>query len=183
MNVLQKGTLTIVAATLVTSAMILFTGNTIADSASRTTSEVSSSANTENINDKAVADVGGVQVTKVKIATPKEIEKASAPPPPGPFLVNSSVNDALAIRDKTKSLIAPTLPETSVKAVAKKKTVTVFPSKPVEPKIVVQQPDMKISKPAIPKQPSKMNITVKELVGGVKPEFKMTRPSIPITSS
>ena len=101
MSILQKGTVTVVVATVIASGMIVLTGNGVAEDKGKIKSDA------ENIVSSKETDVIPKKLTQIEKQTDETVTKASIPlaPPPGPFLSEDGVVSA------QKSLLAPVAPK------------------------------------------------------------------------
>lgn len=152
MNVLPKGILTVMVATLIASILILWTGKSIAESDTDTT---------KVLNKKTVVD----QV--------EEKVKVTSPAPPGPFFLGKSIDNDLSRLNDSK--IVPVAPKTSVIKEQKNKQLSAeTPKKPVSPEMNVKSPDLKMMKPPQAKTAKRIGPSV------TAPEFKRTIPSFPV---
>lgn len=152
MSVLPKGTLTVVVATVVTSTLILMSGNSVvADSVDKTIKEASSEisfkesvAATNEVVKTISKDNGGVLISL---------------PPPGPFTVADPDDKGIKlIKDSVSSLLEPTLQ-----------------------KEIIKKPTFTISKPGVKEAPlNNRTEAIQATLTSVAPEFKRAQPSIPM---
>lgn len=167
MNILPKGTVTVIMATIIASFLILFFGNSVADSAEKKVEEVSSQAKPEIIEAK-----GGKLLESSSAAV-----KVLSPPPPGPFTLEKPVGITKA------KLVLPS--NTKVAAPTLKK------AKPVKP-MVLQEIEFKRMQPSMPVSPTKRDMPKpklatmdqhlsKQLPELKKPELIMEIPKAPVT--
>lgn len=165
MSIFQKGTLTVVIATVIASGMIVLTGNTVADDKSKAGTHdrgMTPSSKQLNLMPSNVKQVDkATEEKKGEIPMAIVNSSASLSPPPGPFL-NESV-----IKSTQKSLSGPVAPKAPIsekpKQPAKSLSLKAAPTlSHVEPTI---KPTTSAEQPPLP---------------ATMPEFKVVAPVAPI---
>lgn len=109
MNILQRGSLAVVVATFITSAMILSSENSVADNKPEKKIAIethSLSVAEQKVPEKQLLNVG-VEGKNNALAG-----KITPPPPPGPFLrLGNETNQNLRLESKSGSLVPPVAPK------------------------------------------------------------------------
>lgn len=152
MNVLQKGGLTVVLATIITSALIILTGTSTAEN---NKANVLTSSPEKNLKNLSVAE--SADKTEGSIVVDQQIQEAElVPPPPGPFFGNAGTPKVeKKILASPKSPKAPKLPV--LKAV-----VIDTPPKLIGPKTIapiVKKPQIEF-KPMVPTLDPKVALSI-----------------------
>lgn len=167
MNFLPKGSLTVVMATIVASLLILFSGNTVADS-------------TEPLHDDVVlqAKAGAIEIKRKGVpdnTATSVAQVVSPPPPPGPFVLKkpAAISELeLAVPLNAKS--APKLEKPELRRPEKLEEIVfkkMQPSMPIEPAKIAAQPTL-LEKEIVMKRVElkEPKLLKSELVSPVTPE-------------
>lgn len=150
MSVLQKGVLTVVGATLVASALILFNGKTAAEPESEDRAAIATSLDAQvithgTLSERKPSSKGGLKSNKIIL-----------PPPVGPFQIASPSRVEGSVKLKSKESLLSKAPNTPRKA-AFKKSQPGFPA----------APDPRLKAPVAPTQ---------EKMSQTRPVFSKIKP-------
>mgnify|MGYP001556068221 CR=1 FL=1 len=170
MNEFKKGTITVIAATIVTSGMILLTGNSIAYNKEK--KEKQNEVSTVNTTGQSIpqpvesiiAADSGIQIAQNKLA---DIPL----PPPGPF--TQIGQDSNNVINKPQALIAPTAPKAPVATSSKG---LIPPAKPEKKPFAPEMKSLQAKKPVSPSSSVDVNGIDKTVSA---PELKRTFPMAP----
>ena len=160
MSVLQKGVLTVVGATLVASALILFNEKTAAEPESEDRAAIATSLDAQvithgTLSERKPSSKGGLKSKKIIL-----------PPPVGPFQIASPSRVEGSVKLKSKESLLSKAPNAPQKA-AFKKSQPSFPA----------APDLRLKAPVAPTQ-EKISQT-RPVFSKIKPQpQKITRPKL-----